>query len=63
MGQIGDSNRNDGVLNIQSDHGVDTQNKKNHKCTYPDCHAVFTRPSKLQTHMKLHTGEVFYHKY
>jgi len=55
MGQIGDQNSNN-ILNIQSGH--DVQNKK-HKCTYPECYAIFTRPSKLQRHIRMHTGEVF----
>ncbi|XP_011875511.1 PREDICTED: zinc finger protein 525-like [Vollenhovia emeryi] len=31
--------------------------KKKHKCSYPDCHAVFLRPSRLERHIRLHTGE------
>lgn len=58
MGQTGDQNSNDNILNIQDEGDVDIQKKK-YKCTYPECHARFIRPSKLERHLRLHTGEVF----
>nr|XP_012215527.1 PREDICTED: transcription factor IIIA-like [Linepithema humile] len=55
MGQTGDQSSNDNVLNIQND--IDIRSKKKHKCTYPECHAMFAKPSKLERHIRLHTGE------
>lgn len=31
--------------------------KKKYKCTYAECDAVFLRPSRLQRHIRSHTGE------
>ncbi|XP_029168768.1 zinc finger protein 184-like isoform X2 [Nylanderia fulva] len=33
------------------------QDKKKYECIYTGCHAVFLRPSRLQRHIRTHTGE------
>ncbi|XP_039307596.1 MDS1 and EVI1 complex locus protein EVI1-A isoform X1 [Solenopsis invicta] len=62
MGQIGDQDSDRVASDLQNEHKTDTQvekeSKKTHKCNYPDCQAVFPRSSKLERHMRLHTGEV-----
>lgn len=61
MGQIAEQDSNDIVSDLQSKHDSNIQNeesKKKYKCNYPDCYAVFLRPSRLERHMRLHTGEV-----
>lgn len=60
MGQI-EQDSNDVASDLQNKHDSSVQNeesKKRHKCNYPDCDAVFLRPSRLERHMRLHTGEV-----
>jgi hypothetical protein len=32
--------------------------EKPHACTYPGCKSSFGRPSRLVTHIRVHTGEV-----
>ena len=32
--------------------------EKRHACTYPGCKSSFGRPSRLVTHLRVHTGEV-----
>lgn len=68
MGQIGEQNSDIEVhvensvtsdLQIKYDSDIQSkESKKKHKCNYPDCHAVFLRPSRLERHIRLHTGEV-----
>lgn len=61
MGQIGEQDSNDSASDLQSKHDSSIQNeesKKKHKCHYPDCQAVFLRPSRLERHIRSHTGEV-----
>lgn len=61
MGYIGDQANDNVTSDLQSKHDTyieNGQNKKKHKCTYAECHAVFLRPSRLQRHIRSHTGEV-----
>lgn len=32
--------------------------KKRHACTYPGCKSSFGKPSRLVTHLRVHSGEV-----
>lgn len=60
MGYSSDQD-NDISSNFQNEQGIKsfiTQDKK-HKCTH--CPAVFAKRSKLQRHMRQHTGEVQNH--
>ncbi|XP_020294905.1 zinc finger protein 525-like isoform X2 [Pseudomyrmex gracilis] len=43
------------AMNINLSNNI-KQNKK-YNCTYPDCHAMFERPWRLERHMRLHVGE------
>lgn len=57
---MGDQDSDNVAFDLQKGHDVDIQNKtsrKTHKCSYPDCNAVFLRPSRLERHMRSHTGE------
>lgn len=56
MGQ----DRNSETDLIENTNTICFQDKKQkkHECTYPDCKAVFYRPSRLARHVRSHTGEV-----
>lgn len=61
MGQIKEEDNKDIVSDLQSEYESDIQieeDQKKHKCDYPDCNAVFLRPSRLKRHKRSHTGEV-----
>ncbi|CAL7944985.1 unnamed protein product [Xylocopa violacea] len=36
------------------------RNEKRHKCTFAGCNLAFSRPSRLQRHIRFHTGERCY---
>ncbi|KAL6266429.1 hypothetical protein P5V15_003279 [Pogonomyrmex californicus] len=59
MGLTGDQGNDNVALDLQSGHSSDIQNKekKQFKCDYPDCHAVFTRSFTFRNHIRTHTGE------
>lgn len=60
MGQT--KQASDNILyNIQNKCETNTQsgqNEKKHKCTYPECQAEFSKFCRLQSHIRVHTGEV-----
>lgn len=60
MGQIKEKDNKDIVSDLQSEYESDIQieEDKKYKCDYPDCNEAFSRPSKLKSHKRLHTGEV-----
>lgn len=61
MGYTRDQDSNSVASDLQNKHDINIeseQDKKKYKCTYAKCHAVFLRPSRLQRHIRSHTGEV-----
>lgn len=62
MGYTADQANDSVASDFQNKHDIcieNGQDKKKYKCTYYECHAVFLRPSRLQRHIRSHTGEVF----
>lgn len=62
MGYMRDQANDSVASDLQNKHDIyieNEQEKKKYKCTYAECHAVFLRPSRLQRHIRSHTGEVF----
>lgn len=61
MGQAGEQDNSDIASNLENKNDGNIQNgesKKKYKCNYLDCNAMFLRPSRLERHMRSHTGEV-----
>lgn len=56
MGQVEVQDNDIKIANINLNNNI-KQNKK-YNCTYPDCHAMFERPWRLERHIRLHVGEV-----
>lgn len=61
MGRVGDQDSDSAASDLQSGHDIDIggkESQKKYNCNYPNCNAVFLRPSRLKRHIRLHTGEV-----
>lgn len=64
MGQTGDQDNDSVATDLQSAHDSNSSSEeKKYKCNYPGCHSTFLRPSRLERHMRLHTGEVTNNKH
>lgn len=63
MGHASDQDSDNVSISFKNECDVKTFmiKKEQHRCTYSDCQAVFTKSSKLQRHIKQHTGEVKNH--